>query len=110
MTNEEIYQVAKDYVDQKIFASFQIKKEEMDRLPQIFMCLLFLKKEDIEKLKNHAFIYEYYDKASPSGINGYPIFFSARWINKENYPKFIEYVNKLKESENKLKEEIMNEN
>ncbi len=51
-------------------------------------------------------IYEYYDKAMPMGINGYPIFGSCRFLSKEDTEKMFEFYDKYCDMQKKLSEEF----
>ena len=41
-------------------------------------------------------IFEYMEEAGPTSINGYPSFGSFRYINKEDWPTFVDYYEKIK--------------
>jgi hypothetical protein len=99
MTNSEIKQLAVDVYSSKVFTSRQIAEGEAAHLlGMIFMPLLFMDAEQHKELDNTAFIYEYYDKASPRGINGYPIFMSLRMFPKEHFDKFLKYYKKVEKA------------
>ena len=46
-------------------------------------------------------VYEYLDKAGPTGINGKPTFFSCRLLNKKDTEKMFTYYEQYK----KIREE-----
>jgi hypothetical protein len=47
---------------------------------------------EIEKI---GLIYEYYDKAGPRSVNGYPSFFSMQMLNRDDTEKVLEYGRNL---------------
>lgn len=80
-TEQELKQLALDISDGKVFGSWDIPEGQDHMLGSIFMVLLFLT-EDQRKEKPHA-IYEYFDKAGPRSVNGFPIFMSCHYLSKE---------------------------
>ena len=56
------------------------------------------KKPLLEKFVNDiGMIYENLGKASPTGINGYPIFMSCKFLCKNDTKKFVNFYNKYKD-------------
>jgi len=53
-------------------------------------------------LEDVGMLYESYDKALPTGVNGYPIFASCGFMSKKDAVRFIEYYNKY----GKIREEL----
>jgi hypothetical protein len=47
-------------------------------------------------IKNVGMIYEIFSAASPTGINGYPIFYSCKIVSKEDTTKFLVMYEKYK--------------
>jgi hypothetical protein len=95
MPDEELRKLAVDYVENKIFTSTQIREEDL--LPTIFMPVLFglFSGWTKEELKEVGFLYEYLTEAGPRAVNGYPIFFSCRVINRNDAERFREYATVL---------------
>lgn len=95
-TDEELKQLAKDFLDGKVFFSGMVKEAML--LPTVFMPLLFL--DEMQRLdlveSGVVDIFEYMEKAGPRGINGYPCFMSYQTINAMEQRKLKEYVGKLK--------------
>lgn len=108
-SREELYTIAKDIIEGKIFTSLNFDCENEIGILNTFMPLLMIPKEKKDFLKDIAFIFEYLDQAAPRGINGKPMFFSFQSITKEEYKEFQPMFNKLIELEEKNKKEILNE-
>lgn len=89
-TDEELLVLVQDYLDGKIFTSQMVSKDHLDLLPSIFMPIVFMTKETLDDLerKGLVFLYEYRSAASRLGVNGYPIFSSARYMLKVDYDRF----------------------
>jgi hypothetical protein len=103
-SREDLKKIAIDFADGKIFTSDLLP--DMNLLPQVFVpialnCFKDIPEEDIKKGKLWV-IYEYYDKAGPRSINGYPIFFSLNYLSKEE----AEVTNDLLHKYIKLKSEF----
>lgn len=82
-------QLAMDIVDGKVFGSWAITEKDMIGL--VFMPLsLGAKIAD-----DTAHVYEYYDKAAPRSINGYPIFFSMTAITTKEWPQIVKWCRKF---------------
>lgn len=92
MKIDELKQLAMDIVDDKVFLSSYLKKPEDGMM--VFMVLMLMGPAEKEKLKDAALFYEYYDKAGPSGYNGYPIFYSIHWVSNEDYPTLKDLIDK----------------
>jgi len=43
-------------------------------------------------------LYEFYDKAAPRGINGFPIFYSVNIVSKIDSDRFLEMYKKYEEA------------
>lgn len=96
LTEKEIADLANDMYRGMIFTDRHVQRPE--DVPSVFMPLIFMRKEFIEKLKANppGMIYEYFSEAGPRSINGMPIFWSFRMINIEDTKKVIERYNKIK--------------
>jgi hypothetical protein len=95
--DEELKQLAKDCVNGKIFSTDHIPKEDRSKVLSIFAPIGLMDDAQYTEFsrKKPEFIYEYLDKASPTSINGYPIFFSFRYLNKKEYDIFFDYYRKI---------------
>lgn len=112
-TNEELQQIAKDLLDNKIFSDRHCKNEE-----EVMMCfpiLTFLEEKTIEGMLRDKidFIFEYYEKAAPRTINGMPMFFSCHVLSKKETKEMFEYYEAMKkfreEGERKFNKQFMEE-
>jgi hypothetical protein len=92
MTLGELRQLALDIADGKVFTSNHIKDDNM--VPMVFTGLMFLTNELREKLieEKATLIYEYYDEQCPRSINGYPIFFTFRYLTEDEANSVHEMV------------------
>jgi hypothetical protein len=102
-TRKELVQLGKDMALGKIFTSAHVRNPEDIRM--VFMALVFLSQEGLEKLKQakaHVF-YEYIDKAGPRSINGYPCFFSFSFLTREQWDVVVETHDKAKKAFDELK-------
>lgn len=50
-----------------------------------------------EYINQIGLIYEYLDKAGPMALNGQPIFYSCRFLSKEDTTKMFDYYEQYKE-------------
>jgi hypothetical protein len=97
MTEPELRQLALDIVDRKVYGSWMIPEDQLDRLLSVvFMPLLFGAAENLRENKAVS-LYEYLDKAGPTGVNGYPSFMSCRFLTKEDTELLNPMITKLRE-------------
>ena len=97
-TDKELKEIAKDVVENKIFTDWHIREFEFKATaPMVFMPLMFLEKEQVEGMKDAGMVYEYYDKAGPRSINGYPIFMSMRVLHKDQSELLKKYMDKYEQ-------------
>ena len=104
--DEKLKQIAKDFLDVKIFSNFHLNKDR-DDLMMHFYPLIFMTEELRKKILDEKpmMIYEYYDKAGPRGINGKPIFMSMSILFHEDFEVFLKYhkvLIDLRKEEDKL--------
>jgi len=89
---KEIKQIAVDLAEGKIFSNLHLQNQ--NDIPTVFMVMIFLSNEQRQQLIDDEaiFIFEYYDKANQLSVNGYPTFFSCRFMTKEDfYQMWVEY-------------------
>lgn len=109
ITNEQLYQLAKDYSEGKVFSNLQIKDGD-ERLMLIIFMPLALSTTDLSD-GTYCLVYEYLDKSNTKrGINGYPTFSSCNFLTKEEFKIFRDYTNKIIAKNKTIKEEILNDN
>lgn len=79
----------------KYFCSAQVQQQNL--LPMIFMPLALMDEKMLKKLDKDgvAVFFEEYSKAGPRSINGYPCFFSCRYMTFTDYEKVREVAQAL---------------
>jgi len=101
LSEQEIGQLAKDIAMNLVFTSDHVRREERDNiLGMVFMPIALGGLSDLseEARKDVGMVYEYYDKAGPRSINGYPIFFSFRIVNVKDRLLVWEKYEKIQEA------------
>ncbi len=87
-------QLAIDIVEGKVFGSWMLKDPK--DIGMVFLPLIFAASKDFEGV-DIVSVYEYYDKALPRGVNGYPCFASANFLSskqvEEIQPLIDQYQN-----------------
>ena len=87
MDVKELKQLAMDIVDGKVFGTWNIREADAANLVgMVFMPALFLSEEQRKQLKEADIVhfYEYFDKAGPRAVNGYPMFMSMNSLARED--------------------------
>lgn len=99
-SKESLTQLAKDITMNLVFTSDHIHKTDSDILSMIFMPIILgaFSNYTEEARKDIGMIYEYYDKAGPRSINGYPIFFSLQIMNVKDRQFVWEKVVKIQKA------------
>ena len=100
-SEEALTQLAKDIAMNLVFTSDHIHRNEWDNiLGMVFMPIVLGAFSDYseEARKDIGMIYEYYDKAGPQAINGYPIFFSFAIVNVKDRQFVWEKVEKIRKA------------
>jgi len=98
-SEEFLTQLAKDIAMNLVFTSDHVNREQWDNLlGMIFMPVVLGAFSDYteEARKDIGMIYEYWDKAGPRSINGYPIFFSFAIVNVKDRLFVWEKVEKIR--------------
>ena len=98
--DKELKQIAMDLADGKIFTDRHFSLQEAETLAQmVFMPLALMDEQQVPLFmaEQPHLIYEYYDKAGPRAINGYPMFFSMQWLRKDEAATMFGYYEKLLE-------------
>jgi len=96
LDREGLEQLAQDIVRNLVFTSWQLKGNE-DLAGCVFMPLAFLDKKEIDKLiaSKASLFYEYYDKAGPGSVNGYPVFASVHWLDADQEKELLRMVREI---------------
>lgn len=100
LPEQELAQLAKDIATNLVFTSDHIPREQWDNtLGMVFMPIVLgaFSEYSEEARKDIGMVYEYYDKAGPRSINGYPIFFSFRIVNVKDRLVVWEKYEKIRE-------------
>jgi hypothetical protein len=100
-SEDELRNLAADYIESRIFTSLQIRDGDADMLQVIFIPLMFIK-DCNAWLSNAAFVYEHMEHAGPRAVNGYPSFFSVKKLSKHDYAAFARYVDDYKAMKDKF--------
>lgn len=99
--DNELRQIAQDILEEKIFTNRHISPRDNNLIGTIFMVLMFGGAEQIDP-DDVGMIFEYYNKACKTAVNGYPIFSSCALLNKRDTKKVWEYYEKFKVAREKL--------
>ena len=97
-TDHELKQLALQYVGGGLFTSLEVPEQFMKRdLPRIFLALGFMQQDVLDAVRADEpyMFYEYMQNAMSRKYNGYPIFPNALYLTKDEFPRFVEYVNML---------------
>ena len=91
-----LVKVAEDILDNKIFTSNHVQEQNM--VTMVFPILSFLDKKTLAKMQKDdvTLVYEYVDKAAPRGVNGYPMFFSCRFLTRGEATEMWGYYERMK--------------
>ena len=94
----ELRQLALDMMGGSIFTDRHINPNDKDVLPSIFMPLFFMNKEQLAEFeaRDVNMIYEHMSKAESRSINGYPIFMSFQFLDKEDTERLQPMLDELK--------------
>jgi hypothetical protein len=109
--DKELLQLAEDIFDGKVFTSAHLNHDQ-DMIPNVFMVLMLMEPKAMkafQKAKPHL-IYEYINKAGPMAVNGYPIFHSLSFLNKEEAKRMWGYYETIKTKREDARKEILGEN
>lgn len=90
MTHQDLKILAKDFVDGKVFLS-----TDPEEISRHFMVMMFI---DAKELPNDlSAVFEYYAEAGPIGLNGKPLFMTARLLLKSDLDQLRIMVDNYKE-------------
>lgn len=83
---ESLRKLAKDIATNLVFVNQMIRSNDQSLMGVIFMPLALgaLSKYNQPSLNNIGMVYEYFSKAGPRSVNGYPIFTSFLLLNKQD--------------------------
>jgi hypothetical protein len=89
-TDKEIRQIVKDVYSGQVFAT-----NDTNIINLSFMVFMLMDPEQAPK--DVGLVYEYMSEAGPRSINGYPMFFSARYLTVEETQRFNKYYKEYEE-------------
>lgn len=96
LSETELRELAWDIHAGKVFTNRHIRPGDESLAGNIFMILLFMERKDLLALKDDfGMVFEYYDKALPRAINGYPMFLSCRFLNRQDTVKVLSFVDEI---------------
>ena len=94
LDGKEARKLALDVLTGKAFCSDQVT--DVNMIGSIFLPFLLMSDEQRSQLEV-AMLLSYYEDACPMGINGYPVFRTARVFNKSDAKLIRYYLNKLQD-------------
>jgi hypothetical protein len=103
-TEKELKQIAVDFAEGKIFSNLHIDMEiDGNMLAMVFMPLALGANISEQVESGECFmIYEYLSEAGPRSVNGMPIFFSMRYISKDEYIIMMQHYNNFVDMKNEF--------
>jgi len=104
----ELKDIARDLADGKIFSDRHLWESNQYLFPSVFMVIALADQRFIDNMQHAeiSFVYEYLKDSGPTAINGFPIFFTCRMLNKKDSEKMFKYYDKILEMKKKQQEEI----
>lgn len=87
-TDEELRELAVHLCAGRVFTERCVPEQDRYMLRLIFLPFTFMD----EVPDNLGLVYEYLDEAVPQSINGYPQFFTCRFLATEDIPRFREHL------------------
>ena len=94
MTDEELKVLAVDIVDRKVFGSWMVPKDQPSLIASIFIPLSI---GAASKLPGNVdSLYEYLHRAMPISVNGYPAFFTFRFLTVEDRERLVPMIERYK--------------
>lgn len=97
ISDKKVQEIALGIMNNRYFTSRHIHSSDLHLLSSIFMPLMFMSQEAINKMEeeNISLIFEDLSAAGPRGINGYPIFFSMQTLNGNDSKRVFEVYTRL---------------
>lgn|SRR5262245_12708907 len=96
-TDDELKSLASAVYHGQVFTDRSIHPQDAYLVGSIFMALPFINGADLEEIKRNAgLLYEDMSKAGPRSINGYPMFFSLQWLDKDETSRLFAYYEQYK--------------
>ena len=105
-TDDELRKFVDDFVSSRIFTDRHIRPSDVvGTMSMIFMPIALgaFSKYEKESLKIVGCIYEYMSEAGPRSVNGYPIFFSMRFLHVEDWKRACKAIEREQERRGSIK-------
>lgn len=106
MTEKHLKEIARGIYEGHIWTTQHGRPEDAK---MCFPVLLLASQETIDEMKKEPdkyFVgYEYLDKAGPLGVNGMPMFFSIRFLSKDEWEEVLKHHDKYKAINEKFMED-----
>jgi hypothetical protein len=98
MSDDEIRRLAVDVCEGRVFGTWNIPECDARLVGSIFLPvgLGALAEMPAEEIDRFGEIYEYMDKAGERAINGYPMFFSMRLLEKDDATALREEIGRYR--------------
>ena len=108
MRREELKKLAIDIVEGRVFGTWNISSEEKNLIPMIFLPLNFIDERQFRRLKSRKIVhaYEHLDRAGPRTVNGYPIFFSCKFLTRKDWKRVVRYIRRYKRMRERFLKEV----
>jgi hypothetical protein len=99
-SDEELKQIAQDWVMNVIFTSDQVRGQV--ELKLVFMPLVFIEQAEAEWMQENkiTLFYASMSDALPRSIDGMPVFLTMRGLNQDDHKKMIELARRIDEAIN----------
>ena len=97
MSDDLIKKVAKDYMDGKLFGSWQMTGEEILRNGKLVFLPVGMSENCPPKGTDHVYAY-YKSQIGNRGINGFPMFAEARFMSVNSFKKFRRLVESMEKA------------
>lgn len=95
-TDREVKELARDWMEGRIYTSDDLRRDRPNasamELGMTFMPIALAKQTQLDEMRaaDITLLYEYMTKAEPRSINGRPIFFSVRYLNRTDHQRLYE--------------------
>ena len=93
-TDRELFEIAEDIRHGSIFTDRHLSPDDEFMVPSIFMPFTFMSQEQREGFlaMDPRLIFEHLDRAQQRTVNGFPVFMSYQFLNREELDKVVLYM------------------
>ena len=100
LSDEEVKKVALGSLHGQVFGTWMLEERDARLIPSIFMVMAFMDDIALKEMKRDGIVhlYEWWDRAGPRSINGFPSFMSCRMLNAEDSLRIQNKMNEIKEA------------